>query len=330
MRIYQSRFHPTLDDPGPWDVWQLSPGELAGLQALLKDAGIQAAHALLEQYGSQATLFDAPGLVRRLAGQPLDDDTLPADALFHTALTLLAYDCYRARVPVPRPAAGGSTNPANRRHGATLRAWLLDRLQDWLQANVQGSLVARAIYARIPQDGLPTGQIARRLRKQVEDSQLFVNAEVSFELRPRLVGGPRWLQAETVHSLREMERKLHHGEPVLVELIRDAEASPATAQVVVVYRLEDAGDGWIGLWCYNAKEGAEPLSLRVKSEPGKQIIYDGKPGQDRPAAKGIRLLALDKADPPRFGARRYTRWLIPWSVFWRLRRQRRLNMHHAK
>ncbi|MBD3618638.1 MAG: hypothetical protein HUJ28_04130 [Chromatiales bacterium] len=325
MRIYQSRFHPTLDDPGPWDVWQLSPGELAGLQALLKDAGIQAAHALLEQYGSQATLFDAPGLVRRLAGQPLDDDALPADALFHTALTLLAYDCYQARVPVPRPAAGGSTNPANRRHGATLRAWLLGRLQAWLQADAQGSLVARAIYARIPQDGLPTGQIARRLRKQVEDSRLFVNAEVNFELRPKIIGGPRWLQAETVHSLREMERKLHHGEPVLVELIRDAEASPATAQVVVVYRLEDAGDGWIGLWCYDPGQGTEPLALRLRSAPGHLIVYDATLVRERPAVKGIRLVAIGGTTPPRFGARRYTRWLFPWAVLWHLRRRWRPN-----
>lgn len=217
--------------------------------------------------------------------------------------------------------AGGSTNPSNRRRWARLHPWLLDRLQAWLQASSQGSLVARAIYARVPLDGLPTGQIARRLRKQVEDSGLFENAEMTFELRPRLVGGPRWLQADTAHSLREIELRLHAGDPALVELIRDPESSPATAQIVVVYRLEDAGDGCLGLWCYDASAGKQPLKLRLKSAPNKLIIYDDNPGEGRPAVKGIRLVALGKADPPRFGARRYMRWVFPWSILWWLERR---------
>lgn len=316
MRIYQSRFHPKLDDPGAWDAWRLDPNERAELQALLKDAGIGAAHALVEQYGSQATLFDSPGFAKRLAGQPLADD-----ALFHIALTVLAYDGYRSRVPVPRPAAGGGTNPANRRHWAVLRTHLLERLQDVFEKNARDALLARGIYARVPQDGLPTGQIARRLRRQVDETGMFRDAELSLELRPELAGGPRWLQAETVRGLHEIERKLRDGEPVLVELLRDPEASPAAAQFVVVYRLEESDEGWIGLSCYDASAGTQPLGLRLRSEPDKLIIYDVASNPERPAVKGIRLLRLDKATPPRFGMRRYTRWVFPWSWVWQLKRR---------
>ena len=90
---------------------------------------------------------------------------------------------------------------------------------------------------------------------------------------------------------------------------------------MVVYRLEDAGDGCLGLWCYDASAGKQPLKLRLKSAPNKLIIYGDNPGEGRPAVKGIRLVALGKADPPRFGARRYMRWVFPWSILWWLERR---------
>lgn len=316
MRVHQSQFRPWIDHPGPWDLWRLSPAEQSELQGLIKDAGAAATRVLYARYGRQAELFGGVALVKRMADGPP-----PVEPLFHSALAILARDAYRARVPLPRPEAGGATNPTNTRRWAVVRGYLLERLRGLLRANAEESLIARAVFARLPEDGLPTGQIARRLRREMEDSGLGADAQLTLELRPRISGGRRWLQAETVRALRAVEAGLDQGDPVLVELLRDPEAPPCCTQTAVVYRLEDSEDGWLSLSCYDPGQGERPLGLRLRSGPDRLRIYETGSGPERPAVQGIRLLALAPARSPQFGLRRYTRWIFPWAALWRLRRR---------
>lgn len=316
MSKYESWFRPWLDHPGSWEVWQLEPDEKAILISCLGEAAKAAAETLRTRYGELAHISGAAGRVERLVEQGVSDEQL-----FHVALAISAFDHYEARVSSRRPEPGGTTNPTNRRRWSALRAYLMERVTGSVAANAAGSLQSRAIFASLADNWLPVEQISRRLKKQFDDSGLFTSVDVTLDLRPAVEGGREWLRMETTRTLAVIKDRLARRRPVPVEVLRDPTVSPNAAQVVVVYRLDELDDGWIGLACYDPVRATEPVGMRLSLAPDRFIIYDVPSNQPHAAPKGLRQLSVTPGMPPLFGLRRWLRWVLPWRLIWWLKRR---------
>ncbi|WP_299624587.1 hypothetical protein [Pelagibius sp.] len=316
MPTYKSWFRPWLDDPGPWEAWRLETEEETAVAAALQDAAGPAEATLHGLFGDQADVFGGRALVQHLAHQPAE-----AEPLFRAALAIAALDHYRARVAVPRAEPGGSTNPANRDRWAVLRPYLIGRVQHGLQSNAADSLLWRAILGRVADNWVPTALIGRRLERHLMESGLFTSVAVDLDLRPPVPGGRVWLRGETAKTLETVKASLARRQPVLVELLRDPLVSPAAAQWVVVYRMETAADGWTTLACYDPALGAAPLSLRLRLEDDALTVREPSTEEAGPAVKALRAVTYATAAPPLFGLRRWLRWVLPWGLFWYLKRR---------
>ena len=316
MPAYHSWFRPWLDDPGPWEVWQLETEEEIAVAAALQDAAAPAEAELHGLFGDQADVFGGGALVRHLAQQPA-----VAESLFRAALAIAALDHYRARVGVPRAEPGGSTNPINRDRWAALRPYLMERVEHCLQSNAADSLLWRAVLGRVADNWVPAALIGRRLERHLMESGLFTSVAVDLDLRPPVPGGRVWLRAETAKTLETVKASLARRQPVLVELLRDPLVSPTTAQWVVAYRMETAEDGWTTLACYDPAQGAAPLGLRLRLEDDALTVRESSTEEARPAVKALRAITCAKAAPPLFGLRRRLRWVLPWGLFWYLKRR---------
>lgn len=310
----ESWFRPWLDDPGPWEGWQLDAEEAASFAALQAAAGEVAEGRLVDCYGAQADRFGAVALARRLSLE-----TVSAEDLFRTALILLALDCYRARAPVPRPAAGGSTNPANRERWAVLRPHLIARLEQWLGANASGSLFARAVLGRVAEDWIPAAQIGRRLEETIMASGDFTSVEVAFDLRPPARGGEAWLKAEAEKTLAAIRDLLAERQPALIEVLRDPGTAPAGAQLLVVYRLEEEPGQGAKLLCYDPADAPNARFLKLGLGAGGLRFEESPASEDRAVVKGIRLVDLPSQPPPLSRFRRWFRWIF--SICWYVRRR---------
>ncbi|MGD8497951.1 MAG: hypothetical protein PVG82_03525 [Chromatiales bacterium] len=315
MPVEQSWFRPWLDEPGPWDVWSLQPEQQATLRALVDQAVESAIETLDAAYGREATAFDPAGLVRRLAAEPST-----VQPWFSLARAILARDYYLARARCPRPESGGQTNPTNRKRWARIEPYGFDRLRACLSANLTESLLIRAAYGRLPDDGSANERLLQRLRRQVEAAGLFESFELSLNLKAPLPGGRRRVNAETATTLEWIRAELRERRPVLVEVIRDSLEAPGDAQIILVYRLEEQADGWLRLDAYDPVHEAEPVGFRLRTE-GQSMIYDRQPDEQRPAPKGLRRIVLEDAGPPLFGLRRWLRWVLPWRPLWWLKRR---------
>jgi len=313
---FESWLRPWLDHPGLWEIWQLEPNEKAGLIALASDAAASANETLRARYGDQSELFGAAGLIARLVKEG------PYDApLFYAALAIAAVDHYESRVTMRRPEPAGDTNPTSRKHWSVLRPYLVERLRCSIAENTAGSLESRAIFACLADNWLPSEQISRQLKRQLDDSGLFKSVEVTLGLRPSVEGGREWLRAETRQTLKVIKVQLARRRPVLIEILRDPTVSPIAAQVIVVYRLDEFDDGWLELVCYDPARGAEATGFRLSLTADRFVIYDVPSDQARVAPKGIRCVTVTAAVPPLFGLRHKLRWFLPWRIFWWLKRR---------
>lgn len=290
--------------------------EETALSAALQDAAAPAEAALHGLFGDQADVFGGGALVRHLAQRPVE-----AQPLFRAALAIAALDHYRARVSVPRAEPGGGTNPVNRDRWAVLRPYLMQRVRHGLQSNATDSLLWRAILGRVADNWVPTALIGRRLERHLMESGLFTSVAVDLDLRPPVPGGRVWLRAETAKTLETVKASLARRRPVLVELLRDPLASPAAAQWAVVYRMDTTEDGWTTLACYDPALGAAPLSLRLRLEDDALTVRESPAEEVGPAVKALRVITYAPAPPPLFGPRRRLRWLLPWGLFWYLKRR---------
>lgn len=313
MPRYQSWFRPWLDHPGPWDPWNLTAEEMDAVAALLPAAGAQARQRLRDLYGEQANRFGGLALVERLS-----TESLRADDLFRLALVLLAVDHYGARMAVPQPAAGGSTNQVNVDRWAALQPYLLERLRDHLSASAADSLVARAVLGSIGENWIPTAQIGRQLQQQIMASGFVASVEVALDLRLPNPGGGAWLRAETAKTLEATRVLLADRRPAVVEVLRDPMAPPTAAQILVVYHLETTQAG-TKLTCYDPEAVATPCRLRVNLNDDDANFQESPANESRPSIKALRLIAPQPVAPDVLGASRWWHWL--GGLWWYLKRR---------
>ncbi|CAN0421146.1 unnamed protein product, partial [Ectocarpus sp. 13 AM-2016] len=251
------------------------------------------------------------------------------DRLFRIAQAVAAVDCYRARVTARRPEPGGDTNSVNRVCWSRLHPFLMARLTQCLQANAVQSLVCCAISGRVADKWMPAAEMSRQLEHELVDSGLFSSVEVSLDLRLPVPGGRTWLAGETEKTVAAIRESLARRQPVLVEILRDPVTSPAAAQIVVVYRLEEPADNKAMLTYYDPALATAPGSLRIAKTDYGFVFHDvpsqaapdsdAPESEDRAAAQGLHLLAVPPAPPPLFGARRWLRWCLPWGLCWYLK-----------
>jgi len=315
----ESWFRPWLDDPGPWDPWEMEPPEAAAVAELLRGAAGPARERLESDFAAEARRFGATALADRLAATPAEPE-----ALFRIVLALAAIDHYRARLAPPRPDPGGSTNATNRERWAALRPYLLRRLHAWAEDNAADSLIWRAVAGRIADNWIPAEQISRSLERQLSETGLFTSVAVDLDLKPPVPGGGAWVRARTAETLERIKAALAQRQPVAVEVLRDPLTAPAGAQVLVVYRLEDRGDGWLFLTGYDPATPGAPQRMRLQLGPEALRVREPQDSEGRPAVKGLRCIDAPPGEPPLFGWRRRLRRVLPWGLFWYLGRRWRL------
>ncbi|MEQ8355346.1 MAG: hypothetical protein RH942_07405 [Kiloniellaceae bacterium] len=320
MSGYSCRFRPWLDDPGVWPDWDLDPADHKVFAKALVEGATLAAERLTNLYGAQADTFGALGLIETLAAE-----ALPEQDLRRAALAIAACDHHAARLGLPRMSAGGLTSTTNRMRWERLRPYLIDRATAAFRENVAEALLWRAIFGRIADNWVPQAQLGRALQQELSASGLFSNVEVTLELNPPVAGGGRWIAMQTKGALAEIRCRLKAREACLVELIRDAETDRPAVNLVVVYRLEeelDLGrDGVVRvrLWVYDPRRGDVPISLRLTLTDDRVQTVEMPADEELPSVKALRLVSLDRVEPPLFGWRRRLPRL-PWGFFWWLKR----------
>lgn len=323
MSTYESRFRPWLDDLGSWPDWQLQSDESSVFVDDIAVAGQEAANHLTELYGSKADVFGAGTHIEDMASQLPDEEAMQA-----MAIAIAACDHYNARVTVPRVSVGGLTNSANSKRWQTLRPYLVKRCQETLCRAAAQSMLWRSILARMPDNWLPTAQLTRALRRQLDESGMFKEFEVALDLKAPVPGGERWIAMQCAATVAALRTRLKAREACLVELIRDPGSGPLAAQFVVVYRMhdeigtdEETGSGRVTLSCYEPTLGGAVYRLQL-ALTGERVVFRSfdEPRDVRPAVKALRLVALDTVEPPLFGWRRRLRAILPWRPLWWVKR----------
>jgi len=310
-----SWFRPWLDGLGDWPTQELDDEDAGRMQETLQAAGQQAVDRLNAMFGAVSEGFGADSVARSMAVLP--NDRVQALALARAA-TSLDYHFYRASPPRPEP--GGLTNPSNRSVWQDLEPHIKRRLPALLATGAADSIVWRTIFNRIPRDWVRASTIERALERQFAGSDAFVSVHVETDLRPPETGGEAWIAEHTERSLAEIESQLKAHRPCLVELIRGTVRSPTAADAVVVYALQRKGESAIRLACYDPRVGDGRLDLAVeKSDTGFHFRESGRP-DDLPSVKALRVWRFEPATPPLFGLRRHLDSLLPWRLFWGVRR----------
>jgi hypothetical protein len=316
LTIHRSRFRPRLDDPGPWQAWELDQKERQLVGDALHSAADETADRLHSLFGQIGSSFGAAALARSLAAAPFDHDHAFALA---KAVTALDYHWYRATPPNPRP--GGLTNSTNRKVWERLRPHLFDRLLALIASDVWQSLLWRAVFERIPESWLPVTLIEQALENNLVRFGPYKSVEVDLELSSTSSGGLEWIRENVKQSIEFIERALRKRRPVLIELVRSAASSPLSTQTLVVYCAEKTESGDLRMLCYDTGDARHVV--RIDAVTGEEVlrIEDSNDDTGRATIKALRVCSIDPARPPLFGARRYLdRWL-PWKLFWSLKRR---------
>ena len=329
MQTYSSWARPWLDDPGPWDTWELDDTEKADLEALFQGAAKSAECTLRRRYGKQADLFGAAESIRQLADAPFAHSPIVVESLFRMALAITVFDYYCSRVPVPRVQPGGTTNPANRKRWADLRPYLLTRLRLLIAENTPGSLLTRACYVSISGERTSAKQLEHRIERQFRESGMFENVAARVELKVPTAGGPALMHAETRKTIESAKVALAKRTPLLVEVVRDPGAMSTTMQVAVIFRVTEIDDGRLYVDYYAPASASEPMRLDIRLTADSVSMYDAG-DNERQTPKGLRCVELAAATPPMFGIRRYTRRWLPWRLFWWLTRRWRIVANRRK
>jgi hypothetical protein len=311
----KSWFRPRLDDPGPWHPWELDGEELRRVEQVLQGAADEAIARLRSLFGQTGDIFGANGLARSLASVPRD---VACAFSLAVALTAFDYHCYRATPP--RPRAGGLTNRSNQQIWKQLRTHLFDRLLAILSTDATQSILWRSVLGRIPESWIPAALIEQALARHLSDLEPYTGISVELDLKPQVPGGQEWIQENTEQAVAAIEQSLARRRPSLVEVIRDPSTSPIAAQAVVVYGVEPGQEGGRRLLCYDPAQGSRTVSIFLETAGGRLYFAEHEPAADLPSIKALRVWSIEPAVPPLFGFRLYLDRLLPWRLFWFLKR----------
>lgn len=315
MTIFRSRFRPHLDDPGAWQEWELEPAELELVHKALETAAEQTVARLRSMFGEFSCVFGADALARSLAASPVAVDRA---LVLAKAVTALDYHLYRAAPP--RPSPGGLTSRSNRKTWKRLRPHFLERLLGLIKSDVWQSLLWRSVYQRIPETWLPVALVERAFESKLVRLGPYKSIEVELDLNLPSSGGLAWIRENVAQSIEFIERALRERRPVLIELIRTAASSPLDADTLVVYCVEKTQSGDLRMLCYDPADAKHAVHIDAVS--GEALcIRDSNRDADRPTVKALRVYSIDAVRPPLFGVRRYLDRLLPWKLFWSLKRR---------
>ena len=306
-------FHPTLDDPGGWPAWELDADQHTRLQAALKAAGQTAAQDLNDAYGALASRFGATDLIDQLVGQPLADD-----AGWAPAMTLATLDYFRARARAPRAQPGGLTNSTNRRRWARQHPALHDRYTEVLAQNLAISLTWRAIIERVPDQPVPARRVEDAIRRAVAAAGPYEVRSIELDLKTPVRGGRAWLHEQMARELSTIRDEIAAGRPALVEALKRPAGSPASAELLIAYAVEENPHTHLRLHAAGFDDGWQQRILDIDMAGGPLWIMQ------TPAAAG-RIVALRHwpaapHTPPLWGVRRWLRYVLPWALIWRVGR----------
>jgi hypothetical protein len=313
--VPDSRFRPGLDDIGGLDDWALETPELERIALLQAEAANLAIARLDALFGRASRLFGAADLAKRLGAMRVDQEGIRA-----LARAICATDYFGARAAPPRMAAGGLTEPGNRRRWARLGPHPTGRLMDALSANLAEGVLWRCVLGRMPEQWLPVPTLERTIAAALTALPAYdaVTVELAIDTDPP--GGLRWVA--------RLAADIGSGRPRVVELIRTADGAPTEGSFAVAYAMEAlagrAAQGW-RLRCFEPKTGGSHtlrLERPAATSPYRFVEEDGE--TTAPVIKALRLLDITPGRPPRFGARRRLRWLLPWTLLWWVRRWLRL------
>jgi hypothetical protein len=308
------RFRPEFDAVAPREPWTLDPSERERLARLQAEAGQAAAARLQGLFGRASALFGAQDLAQRIGQTAIE----PAKA-FDLAVTIATLDYFAVRAVPPRPD--------DSRRWRRLRAHLLARLGDCLEGEAPDAVVWRCILGRVPGVWIPIPVLERSIAAAAARIPTFRSVTVELDIPLDPPGGLLWLGRQSRRAIDRLSASLGRGKPAVVELIRDAETPPASAELVIAFAMDEGEDGALRFRCWDPAAGrARTLAVLTpdgsggSSEPGPLVAEDEETAPDRPTVKAVRLWELPPAVPPLFGARRYLFWLLPWRVFWWIRR----------
>lgn len=316
MTTRKSWFRPRFDDPGRWPDWEPEPEELRQVQHALTSAADSAVKRMRALYGVSSKTFGAESLATSLAKKPAS-----GHAAFALARAIVLMDYHAHRAAAPRMEPGGLTNSRNRQIWDRLRPHLVARLEDALTADADSSILWRAILSRIPETPIPTELIERSIARQLAGISPYASISVELDIGSQVRGGTRWIAKQTDLALAAIDQALADRKPCLVELIRAPSAAPHQAASVIVYAMESdqAGDHRIYFLDPEQEGGRSVLLMETVGE--RRWFTEPGSSTDRPPVKALRLWAIEPAKPPLFGLRRVLDRLLPWRLFWILKRR---------
>lgn len=309
MSWLRRRFRPGYDDPGAWGT-PIEPGDETD-EAIRRASADQARRSLQDPFGPLAVTFGAIEQVTR------HGSVAPSrDAIINLTRAVLSADYYRARLRPPICGPGGLTDADNRARWERLQPWLAGRLAAVLTANLPGSLVERAVLARLPTTWLPEAPIQRALATGVAAAGWSAPVQVTLSLR---APGGQDAGSRMEATLAAVGQTLAEGGLALLEPVHDPTRPPLAEPLLVVRALGTGADGAVTLICHEADAPENEIRLAVMRSGGDIRLSRQPRAGDRPSLCGLHCWCLQPADPPRFGAARAFRYVFPWWLLWWLR-----------
>jgi len=232
---------------------------------------------------------------------------------------VLTADYYRARLHPPVCGPGGLADPDNRQRWEQLEPWLQGRLATLLAANLPGSLVERALLARMPEAWLPQEPLRRAVAAHAAALGWSAPVRVALTLRPA-PGQDPWARLEATRV--SVQQALAGGGLALLEPVHDPTLPALTESLLVIRALATEAGGGFTLLGHEPEAPSTEVRLEVTRRNGAVRFARRPQPEDRPSLRGLRCWTLDAADPPRFGAARVLRYLFPWRLLWWLRHWR--------
>jgi hypothetical protein len=315
-------FRPQLDRLPAIDEPQLSTDELAALTAAQKTAAEKADTTLTAMYGAMAGRHGVDAALAEEVDAPLS----PSFAL-DAARAVAALDHFNARLRPPDFDTGGLTSARNRAIAERLRPYLAARLLAASTAAAEVAVLWRTIARTIPEQWIPDRLVRGAVDAAFAHSTLFERDEVSMDRRLRCLGGEAWLRQARSTAWHRLRDRLNEKRPTLIGSIRPfGEGSAIETPLAVAYAwtAHSSRDVAAHLYLPERAHAATTMRLTLDGNDVTAITWaDTEAGSETEEISdwlGFTVLDLPRSRPPLFGLRARTHRVVPWALFWFVRR----------